>query len=352
MNENNKKLAVIDGETLLDIRLVPTKFCVETLLPGGLCILGGAPKIGKSWMVLDLCVHVAKGEDVWNLHTNQGTVLYLCLEDSHQRIKNRLNTVTDEATSNLFFATEALTMDSGLCNQIREFYREHPDTVLVAIDTFQLIRNSVFDTSYSNDYQDMQTLKKLADELHITILLVHHLRKMGDSDPLNRLSGTTGIIGAADAVFVLDKSSRNANKATLFCTGRDIESREIELEFNSELCVWAVENDSLFAPEIMLPHEMQQFIDFSKHIVNFEGSNTELAESFNTYSGLNISPKTLKQMMNRYQHELEKNEIFFESHRSNGKRYVLVYVLSVYNNNGDSDASASSDAGNCECICV
>ena len=70
------------------------------------------------------------------------------------------------------------------------------------------------------------------------------------------------------------------------------------------------------------------------------------------HTGLNISPKTLKQMMNRYQHELEKNEIFFESHRSNGKRYVLVYVLSVYNNNGDSDASASSDAGNCECICV
>lgn len=54
MNETKNKLTVIDGETLMDMRLVPTRFCVETLLPQGVSMLGGAPKIGKSWMVLDL----------------------------------------------------------------------------------------------------------------------------------------------------------------------------------------------------------------------------------------------------------------------------------------------------------
>ena len=58
--KDKTKLAVIDGETLMDMRLVPTKFCVDTLLPQGICILGGAPKIGKSWLVLDLCVRIAK----------------------------------------------------------------------------------------------------------------------------------------------------------------------------------------------------------------------------------------------------------------------------------------------------
>ena len=59
MNETKNKLTVIDGETLMDMRLVPTRFCVETLLPQGVSMLGGAPKIGKSWMVLDLSlIHI------------------------------------------------------------------------------------------------------------------------------------------------------------------------------------------------------------------------------------------------------------------------------------------------------
>ncbi len=67
MNETKSKLTVIDGEALMDMKLPPTKFCVETLLPQGISILGGAPKIGKSWMVLDLCIRIAKGNAIWNL---------------------------------------------------------------------------------------------------------------------------------------------------------------------------------------------------------------------------------------------------------------------------------------------
>ena len=43
--ENKNTLAVIDGETLMDMRLPPTKFCVDTLLPQGVTILGGAPRL-------------------------------------------------------------------------------------------------------------------------------------------------------------------------------------------------------------------------------------------------------------------------------------------------------------------
>lgn len=322
MNQNTNKLAVIDSETLLDTRLAPTKFCVDTLLPEGLCILGGAPKIGKSWMVLDLCVRIAKGEDVWNLHTHKGSVLYLCLEDSHQRIKNRLNTITDEGSCDLYFATESKTMADGLCDQIRDFYREHPDTVLVAIDTFQLIRDCMTDTSYAGDYQDMQVLKHLAEELHITILLVHHLRKLGDSDPLNKISGTTGLVGAADATWVLEKSKRASGNATLFCTGRDIENREMEFSFDRNTCTWKIERDSLTVPEMLLPPEMETLVSFARSIGSFHGGNTEFTDAFNAYAGLSLSVKGLKQMMNTYQFALEENGVFFESRRSNGKRYL------------------------------
>ena len=120
MADEKTKLAVIDGETLMDMKLPPTKFCVDTLLPQGLCILGGASKIGKSWWVLDLCVRIAKGEPMWDLKTTGGTTLYLCLEDTLRRVQNRLLCITDEVPPNAFFATSAGTLSGGLCEQIRD----------------------------------------------------------------------------------------------------------------------------------------------------------------------------------------------------------------------------------------
>ena len=189
MNQNLKPLAVIDGETLMDARLPKRSFCIETLLPEGISMLGGAPKIGKSWMVLDIGVRVAKGEPIWNLPTKRGTVLYLALEDSLARIQERLCKLTDDAPGNLFFAIASGTLADALCSQIEHFIFEHRDTVLVIIDTFQIVRTNGIDTSYANDYDEVRKLKALADKMKISLLLVHHLRKQGDSDPLNKLSG-------------------------------------------------------------------------------------------------------------------------------------------------------------------
>ena len=216
MNQNSKTLTVIDGETLMDTRLPKCSFCIETLLPEGISMLGGAPKIGKSWMVLDFGVRIAKGEPIWNLPTKRGAVLYLALEDSLARIQDRLCKITDEVPNNLFIATMAGTLADNLCSQIENFVLEHSDTLLVIIDTFQLVRIGGVDTSYANDYSEVRILKALADKLHISLLLVHHLRKQGDNDPINKLSGTTGISGAMDAVFILDVSKRHARGATLF----------------------------------------------------------------------------------------------------------------------------------------
>ena len=336
------RLTVIDGETLMDMKLPPTKFCVETLLPQGICMLGGAPKIGKSWLVLDLCIRIAKGEPIWSLPTKKGTTLYLCLEDPLRRVQERLNMLTDDVPPNAYFAIAAGTLADGLCEQIRKFVSEHPDTVLVAIDTFQIVRTGCIDTSYANDYGEVRQMKQLADELNISILLVHHLRKQGDSDPLNKLSGTTGISGAVDAVFVLDKSKRNAQGATLICTGRDIEYREMELKLSKETCAWEMVSDSIENPQLILPEEMISLINFMKQIVSYSGSNTEFAERFNSFTGKSVTSKGLKQMMNRWRYALEDHGVRFENHRSNGQRLVDIFYSSV------GDESAVSD-GNLPC---
>ena len=220
----HQQLQTIDADTLLSTTLPPTRFIIDRLLPQGLHILAGAPKVGKSWLALWLCLQVAQGTSVWDFPTHRGTVLYLCLEDSLTRIQSRLFQITDDAPEALHFATIAAGIGEGLEEQLTNFLTQHPDTSLVVIDTLQRIRTgSDSGNPYANDYRDISVLKALADKHHIAILLIHHLRKMNDDDPMNMISGTTGISGATDSNFVLKERRRGSGEATLYCTGRDIE---------------------------------------------------------------------------------------------------------------------------------
>ena len=319
-----KQLNAVDGETLWDMEMGSPQFCIKGLLPQGLCALGGASKIGKSWLVLDWCIRIARGESVWDMETTQGTTLYLCLEDTLQRVQHRLYCMSDEAAPNTYFATAVGTLADDLESQISSFLLSHPDTVLIVVDTFQMVRGNNNEPSYGGDYQDMQKLKRIADDHNLTVLLVHHLRKQGDRDPVNRLSGTTGISGAVDAVFVLDRKERAQNAALLVCTGRDVEYRELELRFSKERCVWDLVSDSAKEPEQLLPQEMVSFLAYMKEVKAFSGGNTELAEAYNTYSGSTMEPKRLKQQMNLWKENLRELGLTFRSYRSNGQRLVEV----------------------------
>ena len=152
-NKMNHPLITVDGRTLMDRPLDPPNFVVDTLISQGLHILAGSPKVGKSWLALWLAVTVAKGEPVWNMTTKQGTTLYLCLEDSVLRIQNRLFEITEDAPDSVHFCTECALIGQGLEEQVDTFVAEHPDTVLVIIDTLQMVR-PIHDATYANDYRD------------------------------------------------------------------------------------------------------------------------------------------------------------------------------------------------------
>ena len=240
-----KKLDTIDADTLQSIPYEPLSFVVEDLLPQGLHLLAGAPKIGKSWLALWLCLCTAQGKPLWNFATKPCEVLYLCLEDSFQRIQSRLFDLTEDAPPSLHFAVMAEQLHSGLVEQIEQFLKEHPVTGLVVIDTLQRIRTAGNEVNpYASDYRDIGVLKTLADRHRIAILLIHHLRKLNDDDPMNMISGTTGLSGATDSNFVLRKNKRGENTATLYCTGRDIAYRELSLELNVENHVWNLLGDN------------------------------------------------------------------------------------------------------------
>ena len=264
------------------------------------CAECGASKIGKSWLMLWLGLQVAQGLPVWGLTTQQCDVLYLSLEDTQRRIKDRLYNLTDTAPSNLYFAVMCGLIGGGLEEQITDFLSDHPKTKLVIIDTLQKVRDTKGGAGktgmYGNDYDDISSIKKIADEYNIAVLLVHHLRKLKDSDdPFNEVSGSTGIIGAADTNYVF-KRKRSTNAATLLVSGRDMEYQELTLQFNNLVWELVERKNSEDIHKAELPRFLFRVVDFMENRAEWVGTATELlAEMKETETTPNVVTKYLGQ---------------------------------------------------------
>lgn len=124
--------------------LPPLRYIVDELLPQGLAILAGLPKIGKSYLSLDLCLCVAHGLPFLGKRTHAGSVLYLALEDSDRRLQKRVREVWgDKAVNSKFHrVTKAPRTNEGLLLQLDEHMAQYPDTSLIVIDTLQKVRKN------------------------------------------------------------------------------------------------------------------------------------------------------------------------------------------------------------------
>ena len=247
-------LNTVAARELQNKEISPPRYVVADMLPQGLSILASPPKYWKSWFVLDLCLSVAAGTMFLNHQTIKSGCLYMALEDSEWRLKDRMNSILTgkEAPERFDFVTSALEIGHGLMEQLEAYIKEKPDTGLIVIDTLQKVRSpsNGKETAYGTDYREIGTLKNFADRHKICMVLVHHLRKMGDdSDPFNRISGTNGLMGAADTVFVMTRSNRYDDKTTLSITGRDVESRETVIQFHKDRHRWQVLGDANWLAE-------------------------------------------------------------------------------------------------------
>ena len=216
---------------------------IDNLLYRGTYLFVGSPKVGKSFMMAQLAYHISIGTPLWNYKVKQATVLYFALEDDYPRLQRRLFKMFGaDGTENLYFATQCKTLDGGLDEQIRGFIREHPDTGLIIIDTLKRVREvGGADYSYASDYDVVAKLKALADSCNVAMLIVHHTRKQQAGDKFDTISGTNGLLGAADGAFVLSKEKRTSNNATLDVTGRDQPDQRIQLVKVPETLVWNFE---------------------------------------------------------------------------------------------------------------
>lgn len=203
---------------------------IDGVLSDGLAIMAGDSKIGKSWMVLWMCLQISKGEPVWGLPTRKTDVVYLALEDREWRVQQRMQDLTDNPPDNLHFGFSCGRLGAELESQIEDVLKDYPSTRLLFIDTLQMVRDNVSAkvNAYAQDYKDLSALKKIADNHGICIFVVHHTRKERDGGNIfNDMTGSTGIMGVADTVMILRKDDRFGDNATLCITGRDVEEKKL-----------------------------------------------------------------------------------------------------------------------------
>ena len=290
-------LHTISMNELFDTQYRSKQPLIDGLLYPGTYIFAGSPKLGKSFLMAQLAYHVSTGTLLWNYTTRKGTVLYLALEDDYRRLQERLYRMFGiESTDNLYFSVSASQLGNGLDEQLARFVAEHKDTKLIIIDTLQKVREVGGDKfSYASDYEIVTKLKAFSDKYGICFLVVHHTRKMESSDSFDMISGTNGLLGAADGAFVMQKEKRTDNKAVLEVAGRDQQDQKLWLNFNRERCVWELtktETELWKEPEDPVLEKIKELV--TETTPEWAGTATELVEVLQ----VEMQPNALSRKLN------------------------------------------------------
>jgi 5S rRNA maturation endonuclease (ribonuclease M5) len=246
----SRLLATFTALELDGMDLQEPRYACAGLVVEGLSFLAGKPKLGKSWLALQLAIAVALGEPWLGGLCEQGEVLYLALEDSKRRLQPRVRIVLGHRRlpPTLTFSTECPRLDEGGLDLISAWLTAHPEARLVIIDTLAKVKPGRKRNGdvYAEDNDAGSRLQALAFKHRVAVLVVHHTRKAGAEDFLEEVSGTFGLTGAADSVLVL-RRNRQAAEGTLSVTGRDIEECELALSF-ARNALWTTRGEAAAVP--------------------------------------------------------------------------------------------------------
>ena len=327
-------VASISASELQSAVIDPPEWLIPEVLPQGLAILCASSKVGKSWMAMQMCVAISQGKQFLDYPTNTSGCLYLALEDGVFRLKDRLNKVLHggQAPGNFYLSVKAGGLDGGLIKQLNEELDEHPDIKLIIIDTLQKVRGSAKrnELAYATDYRELGGLKEYADQKRICIFLIHHLRKMADeNDVFNMISGSNGIMGVCDTIFIIYKKKRQDENAMMFMTGRDIRQKDIVVHFDETEYRWEMVGSAEEEERKRKKREYDNnpIVRTMKELVNkppfvWKGTATDMMKSVFDVTGETFagSSATLGKMISEIETQLYYDGIQHTTKRSGANR--------------------------------
>lgn len=234
---------------LMTMNLPKPKWAVPDILPEGLNILAGKPKMGKSVLSLNIALAIAAGgKALGKIDVEKGAVLYLALEDTKRRLQSRIKAMLQDrpAPENLYFETAWPKIDDGGLVKLDRKIQKISNLRLLIIDTLKKIKpiqNSHNKNPYDIDYENVSAIKALADKFNLCVLLIHHLRKTESEDIMDDFSGTFGLTGAADSLLALKRKTGQSD-AELYLIGRDVDAAEYALKYHPDIWTWELLGDA------------------------------------------------------------------------------------------------------------
>lgn len=238
------------GDALNDRIIPPLVQLVEGVIPEGSTVLAGAPKVGKSWFVLDLCLQAADGgRFLGGIPITERDVLYLALEDGHRRIQSRSRDLLGQRRIPKRFSYVLEVPKADAVGLITHWLAglDDPAAAVVVIDTGQKVRppSKPGVSVYEQDYDFGSTLKTITEaNPGMACIVVTHTRKAASVDFVELVSGSNGFTGAADTIVVLQRE-RTSEEGTLSVTSRD--GREGVYKIERDGSSWALAGGGLDA---------------------------------------------------------------------------------------------------------
>ena len=321
----------------------PKPATIKGFLGLGLYLFVGDPKIGKSFCMLQMAYKVSRGEPFLGFEVpTPGTVLYVSLEDTDERLQDRLfKMFGTKVSDNLHFATKANKLDEHLLDQLSEFYSQHQDTRLIIIDTLQMIRKQTSTPcNYSADYADIDQLRTFAADRKISMILVHHMRKQDAADKTDMISGTNGLHGASDGVYLMYREEKSGNELVISTSTRDYASQTIHIKRDPVTLIFERSDDSEFdlEPKDAILEKVSTLV--SADIPVWVGTATQMLAA----AGIEMKPSALSYYLNVRSRKLFNDyHIRYEKGRTSQQRAIRLTWTPPAEKHDADDADDAND---------
>jgi hypothetical protein len=213
---------------------------VPGIIPNGLTILGGRPKRGKSWLMLQAGCSLGVGGMFLDHQLKLKKVLYYALEDRPRRLKDRTARLGVASYALIEFELAVKPLHLGGLAQVEQAAK-YGGYQMIVIDT---IRRAMPGKDFNKDgalFDDiLGQLQTLAQQTCTAIVAILHTRKSTagfDPDPVDDVLGSTGLTASADCVLAL-YTEQGRKGATLKGRGRDLDDIDLALQFDPLTCAW------------------------------------------------------------------------------------------------------------------
>jgi len=236
-SENPLRSRVTDNLALMHRAPDYIDWLVPDMLPANeLFVLAASPRAGKSLLAMLLAKCIASGENFLGRVVTQGSVLYVNLEDSEAKIKQRQLAQEWELNLPIYWLDRFKLSETQYLRELAE----ELDVRLIILDTLSRIRDDGSQETSAEISRYLEPLQDMAMHLRLSVLLIHHTTKItienaGSTNVFDTIRGSSAIRGVCRGSWVLAASDRTYRLCVEHGFG---EKQDLEVLLDGETLTW------------------------------------------------------------------------------------------------------------------